>query len=113
MKNYRLVIREENRNVFDELLDGRKSIETRAATGKYKSVAVGDHLTFVCGADSLTKTVAKVTHYRSIDDMYGILPVSKVLPSAGSVEEAKRIHFSFPGYGEKLEAFGVMAFKLK
>lgn len=112
MKNYRLVIRKVDRHVFDEIADGRKSIETRAATDKYKHVSTGDLLTFTCEGELLTKTVTSVDHYKSIDDMYKLIPVSKVLPSASNVDEAKRIHFSFPGYKEKLEAFGVMAFGL-
>jgi ASC-1-like (ASCH) protein len=112
MKRYRLIIREEDRNLFNQLVSGSKTIDTRAATSKYKNVQVGDILKFVCGQDELSKIVVGAVHYSSLDNMYGNLPMESILPSAHDISDAKRIHYSFPGYKEKLETYGVMAFKL-
>lgn len=113
VKDYRLVIREADRRVFNQIVTGQKTIETRAATGKYRNVGAGDRLTFQCGGDSVTKTVAGSAHYGTLDELYRQVPVAKVLPSARSLEEAKQVHLSFPGYQAKIEAHGVMAFELK
>ena len=112
MSEYCLVIREQDRNVFDDIVQGRKIIETRAATPKYQSVRVGDWFTFVCGPDSVSKSIAGIAWYENIDDLYEHVSVEKVLPSAGSIEAAKRIHLGFPGYQDKLATYGVMAFEL-
>jgi ASC-1-like (ASCH) protein len=113
MPNYRLVIREQDRHVFDEIVDGRKSIETRAATGKYAGVKTGDTLVFTCGTATVTKTVVSAAHYNDLDDLYNHLSLGKILPSARSVEEAKQIHLSFPGYKQKLKTHGIVAFELE
>lgn len=112
VKNYRLVIREQDRRVFNDIANGLKTIETRAATGKYKGVEEGDNLTFVCGEDELVKTVTSALHFETVDDLYGEVPIKKVLPSAKNIDEAKNIHLSFPGYKAKLETYGIMAFIL-
>lgn len=98
--------------MFDEIVNGKKTIETRAATTRYKPIKAGDNLTFVCGSDEITKSVIKVEHFNTLDAMFAALPLSKILPSAISIEDAKNTYFSFPGYKEKIETEGIFAFHL-
>jgi len=68
-KTYNLLIREIDRRVFDALKKGEKTIETRAATKKYRKVKEKDVLNFVCGQESLQKTVGKVFLFKTIEEM--------------------------------------------
>ena len=112
MKNYRIVFREADRARFDELVSGAKTIEARAATAKYRPIQAGDSLSFVCGEDELTRRVDRVDYFGSLDEMFGALPLNRILPSAVNLEEAKEIYYSFPGYKEKIESVGILAFSL-
>src|SRR5581483_12215701 len=112
MKNYRLVFREVDRDKFDEIAEDRKTIETRAATIKYRPITAGDTLIFVCGSDSTKKQVAKVEHFDSLEQMFSHLPLSNILPTAKDTNDAKAIYYSFPGYKDKIEAEGILAFTL-
>lgn len=112
MKKHRLVFRKSDRDKFQEIANGTKTIETRASTIKYRSIKQGDKLTFVCGHAEITKSVVKVEHYNSLDEMLEALQLGQILPSAKNIEDAKKVYFSFPGYKEKIEAGGILAFHL-
>lgn len=112
MKTYRLVFRRTDQARFDEVRDGTKTIETRAATPKYRAIQAGDKLLFVCGSDSFLKQVAAVKHFDSLDAMFDELPLKQILPWAGTREEARNYIYSFHGYKNKLSEYGVMAFRL-
>jgi ASC-1-like (ASCH) protein len=83
-----------------------------AATTKYRNIKVGDSLVFKCGQDKIAKTVVSAVHFQDLDALYNHFPVTKVLPSLRTAEEAKLLHNAFPGYRDKLKAHGIMAFEL-
>jgi ASC-1-like (ASCH) protein len=101
-----------DRDKFNEISTGKKSIETRAATIKYKKVKVGDRLTIICGSDQIVKEVVRIEHYRSIEDMFKKINYSKILPSVKSAKEAIRVFYSFPDYKIKIKQYGILAFYL-
>ncbi|HUD81198.1 MAG TPA: hypothetical protein VMR08_01030 [Patescibacteria group bacterium] len=113
MKVHRVVFREVDRDKYNEVVQGLKTIETRAATVKFKDIAAGDKLNFVCGKDVFEKTIASVRHYSSIDEMLAELPYKKILPSAKNRADVYEIYWSFPNYREKIESCGLMAFLLR
>lgn len=112
MKIHQVVFREVDRDKFDEIAKQTKTIETRAATSKYRSIKAGDELKFICGENEIVKTVRAIKYFSSLDMMLNALPIGKILPSAHSTEEAKNIYYSFPGYREEIEANGILAFYL-
>lgn len=112
MKNYRLVFRNVDYGKFSEIATGQKTVETRAATIKYRSVQAGDTLTFVCGKDTIIKQVTSVEHFNSLEEMFGKLPLASILPSVRDINEARKVYFGFPGYKEKIEVEGILAFSL-
>ena len=113
MKNYRVVFREIDRDKFNEIAKGLKTIETRAATVRYQPVKAGDRFTFVCGKDKFSKTISKVQHFNSLDELLSKLPLEKILPSAKNVAEARKVFCGFTNYKTKIEKHGVLAFTLK
>jgi len=38
--------------------------------------------------------------------------MKEIMPFASSVEEMRATYFSFPGYQEKIEKYGLIAFRL-
>ncbi|MGE5540937.1 MAG: hypothetical protein ACM3TU_01485 [Bacillota bacterium] len=112
MRKRTLRFRKVDKNNFEDVRLGKKSIETRAATMKYRSIAEGDTLIFVCGTDRIEKRVAAVHHFSSIDAMLRKLPREAIMPDLDSVADIKRRYASYPGYEEKIREHGILAFEL-
>jgi ASC-1-like (ASCH) protein len=113
MTKHILKIRQVDRVVFDAIRNGQKTIETRAAADKYRKIKSGDILVFVCGDEKLEKLVERVDIYKSIDEMIKTIDFKSIMPFCNSVDEMKKVYFSFPNYKEKIKKFGIMTFKLK
>lgn len=113
MKTWTLRFRAVDKDNFEELHSGAKSVETRAATVKYEPIQEGDALTFVCGKASFTKRIREKRHFKSIGAMVKEIPFKKIMPSVASVAEMRRAYASYPGYAEKIKKSGLFAFKLK
>lgn len=113
MKKYILRIRKVDKFVFDSIKNGKKTIETRAATDKYRKIKVGDILVFICGNERLEKGVEKTSYFKSVDEMVKSIDFKKVMPFVDSIKEVKKIYFSFPNYEEKINRVGLAAFKFK
>ena len=112
MKSYTLKFRATDKDNFEEVRDGSKSVETRAGTTRYQPIEVDDTLVFVCGDESFSKRVAKKFHWSSIDAMVKEVDFKKVMPSVKSVEEMKIVYFSYPDYENKIKEHGLLGFEL-
>jgi ASC-1-like (ASCH) protein len=108
-----LNIRQKDREFFELIKNGQKTIETRAATKKFQKIKPGDILIFKCGKDRLEKEVAKVHFFKTIEDLVKSLDLKKIMPQVKSENEAKQVWYSFPGYQEKIKNHGLAAFELK
>ena len=112
-KIYKLLIREVDWKVFEAIKNGTKTIETRAATEKYRGVKGGDILDFVCEKEHLQKEVKSVKLFKSVEEVAKELGIKPIMPLVDSLEEMKKIYYSFPEYEEKIKEFGLIAFLLK
>ena len=112
-KKYSLGIRKEDKDIFKALQKGTKTIETRAAKGRFKRIEAGDVLVFNCANETVEKEVYDVSYYDSVEEMAEELPLKNILPSVSGVEEAKEVYHSFPNYKYKIEEYGLAAYKLK
>ena len=113
MTKHILRFRQTDRGIFDDIHSGKKRVETRAATVKYKNIKPGDVVVFVCGEDKLVKTVTKVYRWKSIDEMVKEIPFKKIMPSISSVEAMKKVYSSYPNYDQKIKEFGLLGWELK
>ena len=113
MKTWTLRFRKENKDDFDRLRSGIKSVETRAASPKYQPVETGDNLFFVCGKDKFSKIIKKKYHFKDIDSMLRKISFKKIGPKLKSKEELKKMYDSYPNYKEKIKKFGILAFELE
>ena len=113
MKNWIFRFRVVDRARFEEVRSGLKEIETRAATVKYKPIAVGDTITFVCGKKRFKKTIAQKHHFKSPEAMLKKLQLKRIMPSIKNLSEMKERYASYPDYEKKIKKFGLFAFVLK
>ena len=113
MKTHTLRFRAVDKEIFDQIKDGSKPVETRAATVKYGPIEAGDELVFSCGGEKFSKKILKKEHYKSIDAMVKKIPFQKIMPDVGSVAEMKKIYASYSGYKQKIQEFGIFAFYLE
>jgi ASC-1-like (ASCH) protein len=113
MKKYTLKFRAVDRDGWESLADGRKMVETRAATEKYRPIMAGDVLILTCGQNRIEKTIKELRHYSSVDEMLDQIAYKKIWPAAQSVEDLRRKYASFPGYEKKIAQFGIIAFELE
>lgn len=110
MKTHTLVFRASDKVEFDTIVDGRKTIETRAATPKYQKIQAGDILRIKCGDEQIEKKVKKIEQFKSIEKLLSKVALKYVMPLAKNDDEAKNVWYSFSGYREKIEKFGLLAF---
>lgn len=113
MEKHILRIRKNDRIVFDSIKNGEKTIETRAATDKFRNIKAGDVLVFVCQDEKLEKSVKKTKRFKSIEEMLEKIDFRKIMPFIDSVQEVKKVYYSFSGYREKIKQFGLVAFWLE
>src|SRR3989338_2693447 len=102
-----LRFREENRDIFDAIKDGRKKIETRAATKKYQKIKAGDVLVFVCGKDRFEKPIWSVRFFKTISAMLKKYRVRQINPNVKNEKELVKMYYDFPKYKEKIKKFGL------
>lgn len=108
-----LRFRNANREVFEAIKDGKKKIETRAATQRYRLIRAGDMIIFMCGKSKFKKTITRAEIFKSADAILRKYRPSEINPKIKTIKEAKEMWKSFPGYKTKIKKYGLMAWKLK
>lgn len=102
----------DDKKTFDAVRKGAKSIETRAATDRYRKIKTGDILVLVCAGKRLEKKVLRVRHFKTIEGLFRAIPIKKIDPFASSIQDARKTYHGYPGYRDKIRKFGIMAFDL-
>lgn len=105
--------REIDRDGFNLVKTGYKTIETRAATPRYRGIKVGDILTFTCGRDRFNKTVVAKQVYRNARALLKSVPLSQVAPDRTTKQQMLDRYASFPDYEQKITKYGLVAWKLQ
>ncbi len=101
-----------NKSIFEAIKSGEKKVETRAATEKYQAITSGDVLKFVCGKKYFNRSVSGVFIFKTIATLLKRYRVKEINPHVGSKEDLVAMYYSFPGYYEKIQKYGIVAFKL-
>lgn len=102
-----------NRDIFAAVRRGKKRVETRAATARYRKIKVGDSVVLVCGKSKFTKTVRRVRLFKTVRSLVRVYKPRSINPSCATTKELEEMYFSFPGYREKLKKYGILALTLK
>lgn len=111
--NHTLRFRAVNRDIWEAIKRGTKKVETRAATPRYRKIAVGDKVAFVCGRSRFVRCVQKIYHFRSVATLAKKYKPSAINPNCRTLKELNTMYLSFSGYREKLKHYGIVAFELK
>lgn len=111
-KTYILKFRAVDQEIFEAVLNGKKKVETRAFTAKYKDIKAGDELIFSCGKDKFSKKIKKVKVFKSIADLLKKYKPRQINPNCKTTEELTAMYHGFPGYKEKIKKSGLLAMEL-
>ncbi len=112
-KTITLLFRAGNRDIFEAMRDGRKKVETRAATKKFKDIKAGDTLVCVCGRQKFQKQVKRAKIFKTIQSLTRAYKPREINPNIRTAKELSAMYASFPGYEEKIKKFGLIALELK
>lgn len=112
-KNIVLKFRAINREIFEAVKTGKKKVETRAATDKYRAIKAGDTVVLVCGKNKFEKEVKKVKIFKTITSLLKVYKPQQINPGIKTLKETREMYYSFPGYKEKIKKYGLAAFELK
>lgn len=108
-----LRFRAENAVFFRDIRTGRKKVETRAATVRYRNITAGDRIEFVCGEEGFSRTVKSATIFKDFKGLLKKYHMTDITPGIKSLEEFKHAYYGYPGYREKLKKFGIIALTFK
>ena len=114
-KNKKLTLRFRavNKDFFRTIKNGKKKVETRAATVKYQNIKPGDLVVFVCGKEHFSRTARSARIFKSVNAMLKIHKLTDIMPRAKSVKDLEKSYNSFPSYRKKLKKFGIIALEFK
>lgn len=112
-KVIQLRFKEVDRGIFEDVLEGKKRIETRAATKKFLNIKPGNIIRCVCGKDRLEKKVKKVKTFKSINSLLKEYKPKEINPKALSKSDLEKMYNSFPSYRKKIKKHGLIVFELK
>lgn len=110
---YTLRFRAINRDTFQAIRDGRKKVETRAATVRYRDIKVGDVIAFVCGKEKFERRVRTATKFKTVAAMLKTYAAQDISPNYSTAKELRAKYNTFPGYREKIKKFGLIALELR
>lgn len=113
LKTITLKFRAVNRDIFEGIKSGKKKVETRAATDKYRAIKVGDKVILMCGKNKFEKEVKKVKIFKTIAALLKVYKPAQINPGLKTVKETREMYYSFPKYKEKIQKHGLVAFELK
>ena len=108
-KIHQLRFRAKDRDTFEAIKEGRKKIETRAATDKFRKIKAGDIAVFVCAGRRFKKEISRVEIFKTIPALFKKYPLKIVNPFVKGIDEARDVYYSYPGYQEKIKKFGLIA----
>jgi len=118
MKHIKLKFREYP--IFEQIKNGSKTVETRALNPDeperyFGNAKVGDTLECLAvdTGEMLNKKIIRVTLYEDFEEYLVSEDLAKIFGSRISIEKAREKHLSFPGYKERLEKYGIIAFEIE
>lgn len=110
---YTLRFRAVNKDIFLDIKSGKKTVETRATTERYRHIMARDMVILVCGKERFEKKVKKTKIFKSIKSLIKIYPIKKIMPNISSEKELQTAYYSYLNYKEKIKKFGLIALELK
>lgn len=101
-----------DRTIFEFIRSKQKTVETRAGSVKYQGIAKGDTLAFVCGKERFERKVKNVYYAKNAKGLLKKYSIKSIRPDLKTEKEFIQSYDAFPGYREKIEQFGILAFEV-
>lgn len=112
MGTLNLIFREVDRNHFDRIVSGNKTIEVRAGSPEYNKIKAGDEITISCGKDKITKSIKEVLWFKNTPELLNNINKKEVWTENVTDEQAEDMLNSFPNYPDRIKEYGLLAWKL-
>mgnify|MGYP001572091650 FL=1 len=113
MAKHILRFRQVDRDIFKDIRSGKKRVETRAATVKFRNIKSGDVVVFVCGGDKFERKVKSTQIFKDIKILLKSYKIRDIAPRLSSEKDLIKMYHSFPGYEEKIAKFGLIALRFE
>jgi ASC-1-like (ASCH) protein len=107
-----LRFRKIDKDIFEAVKNGKKEVETRAASPKFRNIKAGDTVILKCGSEKIERKVKKATIFKSIKEMIMKYKVCKIIPGLNSLAQLEKVCYSFSDYREKIKKYGVIAIEI-
>lgn len=100
---------------FDAIACGRKTVEGRVNTEKYKTLQPGMRIGFCApeGNEVVYCFIEDLRVYQTFKDMLCQEGVENMLPGVDSLQKAIAIYEGFPGYADAVKEFGALAIRIR
>ena len=101
---------------FEAIRAGKKQVEGRCCTPKYRALTLGQEIRFVKEGAPNLETIVMITGlqtYATFEDYLRREGLERCLPGVSNIEEGAKIYRGFPGYSEKERRHGVLAIQIK
>ncbi len=108
-----MVISKNKKEIFNAIKSGKKKVETRAFSPKYKKIEKGMAIVVSCDGETFEKKVGKVEIFKNVEDLLKNYTPEDINPHLHTKEEIFAMYDSFTGYTEKIKEFGLIAFTLE
>ncbi len=105
--------KEDARTLFESAVEGKKTVETRAAEPKYLGIKKGDKIVLVCGKSHFSTSVTKISRFKDAKSLLKAYPVKRINPFLKSAKELEAMYYSYPNYKEIIRKYGMIAFELE
>ena len=100
------------RQWFDAIKCGSKTVEGRLYDDKRKNIKVGGNIIFFNGTDSVAVSVIGVILYSSFRHMLNCEGIENVLPGMKNIDDGIQLYYSFSEYMMK-ESQGILAIRFR
>jgi len=112
-KNYILKFRAIDKDIWQAIKIGKKRVETRAATVRYRNMKAGDIVIFSCQQQKFERQVKKVKIFKSIIALLKNYKVKDINPNFSTTQELVKMYSSFSRYKEKINKYGIIAIEFE
>lgn len=114
MENKKIILRFRaiNKDIFLAIKNGKKKIETRAASKRFRTIKTGDKLVLVCGKEKIERKVKKIKVFKTIKTLLKKYKPWEINPEAFSEKDLIKMWSGFSDYKEKIKKYGLVAMEL-
>ncbi len=112
-KTCKLKFRAVDKEIFSAIKMGKKKIETRVATERYRKIEKGDRLRLICGREEFIKEIVAARVFPTIAALLKKYRPSQINPAVKTEAELRKMYDGFSGYRDKIKKYGLAVWELK